>query len=164
MQQGSQEKFRELLEQFENGMLVTRAADGALRSRPMSLAKQEPNGNLWFSTELDAAKVDEIQRDPRVNVSFQGDNVFLSISGRAEVVRDRALFRELWNPMWKIWFEGKDDPNGGLIRVEATDGEYWDNSGVQGLKFLFDAAKAIVTGDPQDTSEESPDEHGKVAL
>lgn len=162
MSETNKEHLYRVLKDFDTAMLITRASTGELRARPMAMAKTEPDADLWFATPLDSAKVDEIQRDSHINVAFQGRDKFVSISGRAEVVKDRAKIDELWNEMWKVWFpEGKDDPNLALLRVEATKGEYWDNAGTNKFKFLFDTAKAYLTGQ---RSDENTEQNQKVEL
>lgn len=155
--------FYEYLEAFETAMLVTHAKDDELRARPMQLADVGENGQLWFVTELDSEKVEEIMADSRVNVSLQDDNKYLSITGRAMVVRNRAKIQELWNETWRIWFpNGEDDPNLGLLHINATEGEYWDMSGMNRLKFLFEAGKALATGSELDMDDD--DVHDKIQL
>lgn len=157
-----QEQFQSHLDGFDNAMLVTRAADGQLRSRPMALATAEPSSNLWFVTSNDSGKVDEIEANPEVCVTMQGGGKFLSLSGRATFSRDRTKIEELWNEAWKVWFpEGKNDPSLILIHVAATEGEYWDNSGISGLKYMFEAGKAYLAGERPEIGD---DMNQKVAL
>ena len=157
-------KLRELLEEFGVAMLVTRTPDGSLRGRPMALAQAEPNGTLWFATDRHSAKVDELEKDGHVVVTMQSGTKFVSLSGKAAVVDDRAKLSQVRKAEWKVWFPGgKDDPNIVLLRVEGSNGEYWDNSGTSGLKYLIEAGKALVTGTRPDVGED-PKVHGKVAL
>lgn len=140
----------ELMKKSRVGMLTTRGADGALKSRPLGTQEVEFDGDVWFATGFDSEKVREIEADPRVNVSFQndGDNSYVSLSGTASVVRDRAKIEQLWSPAMKIFFpEGKDDPNLCLIRVSAEGGEYWDGPGTVIGKLAY-LATAAVTGNP----------------
>ena len=58
---------------------------------------------------------------------------------------------------------GKDDPSICLVRVDAEEGEYWDRSGVEGLKFMFEAGKAIVQGRQPYVDEDSK-QHARVRL
>lgn len=157
-------KFRELLDEFGVGMLVTRAADGSLRGRPMALAEAQPDGTLWFATDRTSAKVDELERDGHVVVTMQSKAKFVSLSGKAAVVDDRAKLSQLWKLEWKVWFPGgTDDPNVVLLRVDGSAGEYWDNSGTSGLKYLIAAGKALVTGSRPDVGDD-PKVHAKVSL
>jgi general stress protein 26 len=55
------------------------------------------------------------------------DHRYVSVSGRASLVRDREKIEELWNPDCEAWFpQGIDDPQLALLRVDATKAEYWD--------------------------------------
>lgn len=156
--------FNQILKHFDNAMLTTRSSDGMLRSRPMAIARTEENGDLWFFTSIEAGKVDEISTDPRCAAVMQGDRRYLSISGRAVLVRDQAKIDELWITAVEPWFEeGKEDPKVTLIRFEADEGEYWDNSGVKGLRYVFEAAKALWTGGTIDPAKLG-DTHAQVRL
>jgi general stress protein 26 len=153
--EGTREHFYKIVKDFDSGMLVTRAADGHLRSRPMSLAEVEDGGDLYFVTSIGSPKVHEVDGDQHVNIALQGKTRYASVSGRARVVRDRARIDRLWSEAWKVWFpEGKDDPSLCLLQVRPEEGEYWDNSGTKGLRYLFEAAKAYVEGTTPETHED----------
>jgi general stress protein 26 len=159
----TREKLQSLLRDFDSAMLVTRRVDGTLRSRPMAVAEVEDGGDLWFITEKSSGKMEELAGDSHVNVSMQSRNKFVSISGTATVHDDRGKVSELWSESWKVWFPGgKDDPNLVLLHVHATDGEYWDNSGAQGIKYLLKAGRAYLAGDRP--NEDDPNINSKVAL
>jgi general stress protein 26 len=153
----------ELIGEFDTAMLVTRAPDGALRSRPMAIAGRHSGGVLYFATSIDAPKVGELEQEPDVNVALQAEKTFLSLSGRARVMRDRKLIDELWSPAWKLWFpQGKDDPSLTLIEIQPETGEFWDRSGLKGARFLIEAGKAIFRG--EEVEYDAPEAHGKVDL
>ena len=157
-------KLKELLADFDAAMLVTRAPDGQLRSRPMAVADVEPGGALWFLTERHSDKMEELARDNHVNVALQSKLKFVSLSGTARVLIDRERIEQLWNDSWKPWFPGgKDDPKLVLLEVQGDRGEYWDNSGTSGVKYLIEAGKAYLSGERPDV-EHDPQIHGKVAL
>ncbi len=164
MATATQEKLHELLEDFDVAMLVTRSDSGQLRSRPMAFAAVDPDGTLWFLTERNSGKIDEIACDHHVNVAMQSSMKFVSISGQAVPVNDRAKISQLWKETYKPWFPGgKDDPNLVLLRVDAEAGEYWDNSGLSGIKYLIEAGKAYFNGTQPDV-EHDPKIHGKVGM
>ena len=151
-------KFRDLTAGIHVAMLTTRRADGLLHSRPMGTRAIEADGSLWFFTADDSGKVQEIYHDQMVNVSYlnPGDQVYVSVAGKASLSRDRAKMRELWTPVLKAWFtEGIDDPNLALIRVDIQAIDYWEGPGkiVTLLKF----AKSAVTGTPSQVGD-----HGKI--
>lgn len=152
-----------VLEEFDTAILLTRSADGHHHGRPMAVAAVRAcEAALWFAVSLDSPKVAEIEADPRVTVTFQGSARFASVSGRAEIRRDRAQVETLWREGWKVWFPGgKDDPALGLLRVAIEDGEYWDNAGARGVRYAIEAAKAYVTGERPETDA---DQNAKVTL
>ena len=152
--QESIEKIRELTEGIDFCMLTTNDG-GYLRSRPMSTQQFEFDGDLWFFTSDNTHKIEEIKKDDRVNAAYSkpDDNVYLSISGRAEVVKDRQKIEELWSPILKAWFpEGLDDPSLCLLKVAVEQAEYWDAPSSKIVQ-LFGMVKAIATGQEADYGE-----------
>ena len=157
-------KLKELLEEFGVGMLVTRTRQGQLRSRPMHVAELDADGSVWLISDRHAAKVAEVEGDVQVNFTMQSKTMFVSLSGTASPVEDRAKVAKLWKEPWKVWFPGgKEDPNLLLLRIKGEIGEYWDNSGLRGIKYLFEAGKAYLTGSRPDVADDSKI-HGKVSL
>jgi general stress protein 26 len=110
-------------------MLTTVAPDGGLHSRPMATQEVEFDGSLWFFTKASSPKAHEIRDDAEVNLAYSSpeDHRYVSVSGRATIVRDPAKARELWNPSYRVWFaKGVEDPDLVLLRVEARIVQYWD--------------------------------------
>ena len=158
------EHCQELLKQFHTAMLVTHAGDERLRARPMAIAEVMDDGRVWFITAAESAKAHEISRDTRVHIVCQHDrSTYLSISGRASLVHDRAKVAALWREPFRVWFpEGKDDPNITLIEVRPEEGEFWDSEGLNKIKYLFRAAKAYAIGVTPEIDEGT--QHGRVRL
>ncbi|MBP6786152.1 MAG: pyridoxamine 5'-phosphate oxidase family protein [Candidatus Promineofilum sp.] len=127
------EKLGELIKDIDIAMLTTVDDDGRLRSRPMGTQEVEFDGDLWFMTAIDTGKASEISRENRVNVSYAkpGDNRYVSVSGTAVLINDKAKIDELWSPIYKAYFpEGKDDPRLRLIKVSVEKAEYWESLGL----------------------------------
>ena len=151
---GSIEKLKGLIEGIDFCMLTT-IDSGNLRSRPMSTQQFEFDGDLWFFTNDDTHKVEEIQKDDRVNVAYSkpDDNTYVSVSGRASIVKDRAKIEELWNPIHKVWFpDGLDDPHLCLFKVAVDQAEYWDGPSSKVVQ-IFGFVKALATGQEADYGE-----------
>lgn len=156
------EKFHELLGKFETAILTTQSQNGEIRSRPMAIARVEPNCDLWFLTGIDTEKTEEILSQSVAGVSCQRDReMYLSLSGMATISRDAAKVRSLWKEPYRVWFpEGPEDANLALIHFEAHSGEYWDSSGWNKAKYAFQAIRAYVKGDTPKVDEGS--QHGEV--
>lgn len=154
-------KISELIKDIKFAMLTTVDETGSLRSRPMAVQNTEFDGELWFFTKATAPKVDEVEHEHHVNVSFSHpeDQSYVSISGQAKLVRDAKKNHDLWTPAMKAWFpDGPDDPEVALLQVTAEKAEYWDTPHsvvVHAVGFV----KATLTGKPY-----HPGENEKVDL
>jgi general stress protein 26 len=149
------EKVRELIGDIDFAMLTTVRPDGSLHSRPMAAQGGEFDGVLWFFTSASSHKVDDVERNHRVNVAFASpdEQKYISLSGEAQLVRDRARIEELWNPFYTAWFpEGVDDPDVALLRVEVDSAEYWEGRSST-VAHIFGLAKAALTGEPANVGE-----------
>ncbi|MEZ6137591.1 MAG: pyridoxamine 5'-phosphate oxidase family protein [Pirellulaceae bacterium] len=145
-------KLIDLLQEFTTAMLVTRSDDGALDARPMAVALVEDEGQLWFVTDRQSGKVADLKRDSEVAITMQSSNRFVSLSGVATAIDDRVKLNELWRETWKIWFpDGKTSDSIIFIRVDPTRGEYWDNSGLNSVKYLLKAGTAYLQGEQPET-------------
>lgn len=154
----------EMVRDFSQAMLVTHSLEGDVRARPMSVAAVEDSGDFWFATALDSGKADEMLRERRVAVVMQSDKRFVSISGDAALIMGAAKAKELWTEAWRPWFpDGPEDTTLALIQVRARTAEYWDMRGTKGLRYVFEAVKHVVMGEPM-VDASSPDQHGKLEL
>lgn len=143
-------KLHDLIKDIKFAMLTTVEEDGTLRSRPMVTQQSKFDGNLWFFTNAKAPKVDEAQHNQHVNVSYAApnDQKYVSVSGTAQLVRDRKIIEELWSPLYKAWFpKGVDDPDVALLKVSVDKAEYWDSPSSAVVR-LVGFVKAVVTGEP----------------
>ncbi|ARS34926.1 pyridoxamine 5'-phosphate oxidase family protein [Pontibacter actiniarum] len=147
------ENLKNLVDKIKDvkiAMMTTVHDDGTLRSRPMKTQKTEADGDLWFFTGYESGKSHEIEHDAHVNLSYAepSDNLYVSVSGRARVMRDQQKIDELWSADMKAWFpNGKEDKNIGLIRVSIDKAEYWDTPS-NTMVTLYGMAKAAITGEP----------------
>jgi general stress protein 26 len=149
-------KLYELIKDVKIAMMTTVDTDGTLHSRPMHNQEADENGDLWFFTQIQSPKITEISRDNQVNLGYShpGKQHYVSVSGKAEIVRDKAKIEEKWSEGLRTWFpKGTDDPQIALIRVHPAKGEYWDSPSSTVLH-LFGYAKAALTGETPDAGEQ----------
>jgi general stress protein 26 len=153
-------KIWNLIRDTRIAMLTTQSSEG-LRSRPMATQESEFNGELWFLSRQESGKVNEIEHGSSVNLTYVNSeaHTYVSLSGRAELSKDRAKIHELWRPMHAAWFpQGKDDPEIMAIKVTVQDAEYWDAPN-NALIRTYRLMKAAATG-----GESKVGEHEKVSL
>ena len=109
--------------------------DGAIAARPMSNNREVAwDGDSWYFTWDNALMVADIERNPKVTLTFQGTAgmlgmrpFFVAVEGDADIVRDRTQFAAHWTKGLDRWFEqGPDTPGLAMIHVRATRAHYWD--------------------------------------
>jgi general stress protein 26 len=147
----------ELIDGIEVAMFTTRRADGHLVSRPMQTQERTIGLDLWFMTNIETHKLDDLMSDPHVNLAYYKDRSreWVSVAGLATVSTDRELVRELYKPDWKAWLgdEGGDrdgspnDPRIALILVDAESVTYMKVTKPRPV-VLFEVARAVLTGSP----------------
>ena len=151
--------FASLIAEIRVGLLTTLNKEGALRSRPMLTATTTFDGDLWFFTEKDDAKVDEIRACPQVGISYADPHRkrYVSVSAHSEIVEDPRKKKLLWEDEYLQWFPAGQD-EAVLMRVSIDDGEYWDLHDNSMFK-LGRWIKGVVSGSQPDELE-----HEKIHL
>lgn len=157
----AREKVWDMIKDIHIALMVTQDQSGKLFARPMGAQEKDANGQLWFFTEKNSPKVEEISGNPNVLLSYSEPDKqnYVSITGTAQIVTDQAKINELWTEAMTTWFpKGKDDPNIALIRVQPESAEYWD---VPSSAFIhaYGYVKAKLTGE-----QPNPGDIGKVRL
>lgn len=106
-------------------------------------------------TNVHGVKNDEIDAVHDIGLVFvdADGRAYLSITGRAAVIRDTAKAKEIGKKTDDIWLPGgPDDPNARVLRVEPITAELWDGpSSAAGAAFEF--AKALLTGEKPNLGE-----------
>ncbi len=139
----------EMMSSIGTCMFITNASTG-LRARPMAALVRPEQTVIWFLTDSESAKQDEIENNPEICLAFSdGASRFVSMTGHATLTGDRAAIRDIWSPAAKaFWPKGPDDPSIVAIHVEPRQGEIWDGS--TGLAATAKMAFAILTGSKPD--------------
>ena len=149
-------KVREMVKDIQVAIMVTTDPEGHLRGRPMRAQKPGTDSDtLWFFTRDDSPKVDEIEGNPSVLLGYSDPKSqdFVSISGHARIVRDKAKNKELWTEDLRTWLpDGPDGDGYALIAVDIRGAEYWDAIS-SNVTFAFGYAKALATGKPASSGE-----------
>jgi general stress protein 26 len=150
------QKLYELIKEIKVAMMTTIEPDGTLHSRPMWNHKADAAGDLWFFTRERTPKVRELSKDSQVNLAYANPDSqdYVSVSGKAEIIRDQSKVKEFWTEGLRTWFpNGPDDPDIALIRIHPTGGEYWDSPSKTVMQ-LYGYAKARLTGEsPNELSD-----------
>ena len=159
-QDGATAKLWDMIKSIGFAMLTTEDGNH-LRARPMAHSQADFDGTLWFFTRASAHKVEEVQSDAKVGVSYADPSKqnYVSLSGKARLVRDPATVKQHWTESMRTWFpKGSDDPEIALLKVDVDTAEYWDAPNSTMLH-AYGYVKAIVTGEAP-----HPGENEKLTL
>jgi len=149
-------KIKDFVNDIKVCMFCTNVTHLPFRTRPMSTLEVDEEGNLWFFSAKSSDKNDEIKDNDTVQLIYakNSDAHFLTITGQATLVHDKAKKDELWNPIVKAYFPGgKEDPNLALIKVKPMAAHYWDTVYGKMVTWLKMATSA-VTGNQADVGVE----------
>ena len=144
----------DIIEKVGVCMLTTQFA-GGLRARPIETRPDRDADLIFFVTDVRSAKEDEIEAAPNVGLVILDpkDKAYLSITGRARVMRDAAKMKAVWRKTDELWWPGgPTDPNVCLMRIEPLTAELWDGPASTAVA-VFEFAKARLTGEKPNLGE-----------
>ena len=125
----------EKMKGIDIAILLTHTDNGEIASRPMSNNGDVTyDGTSYFFTTENARCVKDIGRDAKVALGYSTEpgffsgGTYVSVEGRAELIRDKAAFKQHWTADLDHWFEqGVDTPGLVLIKVIAKRVNYWED-------------------------------------
>ncbi|WP_366521025.1 pyridoxamine 5'-phosphate oxidase family protein [Brevibacterium sp.] len=127
-------------------MLATALADGKILAHPMTAQEVTEDADVWFFLALDGDQAKALRTNPQVNISVAEAGNWLSVAGRVEFVDGPATIDELWSESTNAWFDGREDPNLGLIKVVTDSAQHWGLPGGK-VSGLFRMVKSKIAGD-----------------
>ena len=141
------ERVWDIVEKVGVAMLTTRFPAG-LRARPLEARPDRDAGIIWFLTDARSAKDPEIETEPDVGLVFVDpkERIYLSLTARASLQHDVSRQHQIWKASDRMWWEGPEDPNLRVLRVEPHLAELWDGPSSTAA-VIYEIAKARITGE-----------------
>ncbi len=159
--QDAVKKLQDMAKEVRVCMFCTYDSSNRLQTAPMSTNKVDDEGNIWFISDKNSKRNEDLATNDTTDLIF-GDPAkenYISVHGSSEILYDKNIIKDLWNPIVKTWFQGGvDDPNISVIKVTPDDAYYWDTKHGKMVSFLKIVAGA-VTGKTMDDGVE-----GKLTL
>ncbi len=109
-------------------MMTAQTGRGSFNSQPMSNnGDVEYDGNSYFFSYENSKKIKELTENAQVQLNFNGpDDLYISVSGKAKLIRTRSKMQDHWQDSLKQWFEqGLETPGIVMIHVVARTIKYW---------------------------------------
>jgi general stress protein 26 len=115
--------------------------DETAPARPMTaqFESDEDRGPLWFFTSQRSTLVQAGGGAATAVYIAKSHGLFARIEGKLTEATDPAMIEMLWNPFVAAWYDGKDDPDIALLRLDLDSAEIWENASslMAGIKALF---------------------------
>lgn len=139
------QRIRQLIQRAGVSVLMTHDDRGAVAGRPMLPLLLDHDPHIYFLTRQSSRKVTQITVQPRVAVTVISADCYVVVAGRACVIRDPALIRQLWHPSYRAWFaDGKNDREASVLQVIVERVDYWEPPRSHVVR-LLQALKAVLT-------------------
>lgn len=150
------EEIYDLISDYDIGMMTNINENGKLVSHPMTRQGDLKDNVLWFFTSKNSEKVTELKKNNSVNVAFH-DEDSISVSGHIEMVDDLDKKKELWSKELDAFYEGPEDEEVILLKMDIDSIEYWtaDNK----FESAFEFVKGMVSDEEAD-----PGKHDAIDL
>ncbi|GIL22909.1 MAG: hypothetical protein BroJett042_14220 [Bacteroidota bacterium] len=113
-----QEAAREIM--HDNTCMLVSVDEHAMPyARVMDPINPDENFVVWLATNPRSRKVLQLEANPNVVLHYvdKADNGYVSLYGKAALVRDAGLFNENWKPAWDQFYPNKST-DCVLIKVE----------------------------------------------
>lgn len=128
--------------------MVTTAADGEIRTRPMTAHLDREGHRLLFITHRTTGALAAALASPGVSIAISNENrnFYAAIFCVATESEDRDLLKQIWTPLASAWFpEGAEDRDAALLILTPISAEIWDGPS-SGMVVAFKLATAKLLG------------------
>ncbi|QPK83882.1 pyridoxamine 5'-phosphate oxidase family protein [Corynebacterium qintianiae] len=130
------------------GMLTTVGDDGGLYSHPMDTQEVTDDGDVYFVVGKDSEQGAWLQNTPQVNMAYSDAGSWLSVAGTVRFLEGEersAKIEQLWDDSMSSYFDGRDDPNLGVMLLDSESAQFWGHKDGRAAA-LFDLVRTRVTG------------------
>lgn len=101
---------KEIMTSSTTCALITLDNEGRPRVRTMDPFAPENDFIVWFGTNKNTRKVEQISNDPRVTLYYleNGDAGYVVIHGKAQLVDDQKEKEKRWKDGWSAFYTNKN--------------------------------------------------------
>ena len=113
------EAAKEIMTSAGTCALITIDDEGVPRVRAMDPFAPEEDLTVWFGTNSNSRKVDQIKKDPRVTLYYLDKDAsgYVIIQGLAQLVNDQEEKEKRWKAEWEAFYPDKTN---GYLLIEVA--------------------------------------------
>lgn len=110
---------RRVIDAAKYAAFITLDSTGRPHARTVQPVAPDSTMVVWFATNPLTRKVGEVARDRRVSLYYFDPEslAYVTLTGSARIVRDRAEQDRHWNPAWDAFYPNRAS---GVVLVEVT--------------------------------------------
>lgn len=109
---------KEIIKEVKTCALITIDNEGIARARTMDHFPPEDELTIWFGTNSNSRKVDQIKNNPLITLYFldNDESGYVIIHGNATLIVDKISKDKYWKKEWEAFYPNKSE-NYLLIKV-----------------------------------------------
>lgn len=150
------DEFWDRLDDIQAGMLGL-TQDGKTVPMSPNLRDDGEDGNIWFITAKGTDLVEGVSagaQPARFVVADARGGLYANVEGMLALSDDRAVLKDIWSPIASAWFEDDlADDDLRLLCFTPSRAAAW--FGPSGVKFIYEIAKANITGRKPDAGDQA---------
>lgn len=102
---------KEIISNAGTCALITLDGEGRPRVRAMDAFPPENDFTVWFGTNPESRKVNQIKNDPRVTLYYldKDGSGYVMIHGKAQLVNDTGEKEKHWKVEWEAFYPDKNE-------------------------------------------------------
>lgn len=102
---------REIMMSANTCALITIDDKGVPRVRTMDPFLPEEDFTVWFGTNANSRKVNQIKNNPKVTLYYldNDESGYVTIHGEARIVNDKAEKEIRWKEEWNAFYQDKEE-------------------------------------------------------
>ncbi|NOY37497.1 MAG: pyridoxamine 5'-phosphate oxidase family protein [Chlorobi bacterium] len=102
---------RDIMKNAGTCALITLNDEGQARVRAMSPFLPEKDFTIWFGTNPESRKVEQIKKDPRVTLYYLDNDAsgYVTIYGTAQLVNDPKEKEKHWKEEWDAFYPDRQE-------------------------------------------------------
>ena len=110
---------RDIINTDRTCTFITVDEDGKPQARTLAYFPPEDDWKIWLGTSTFSRKVTQAKNNPNVMIFYYDPKgrSYVSVAGKARVVRDSELKKKYWKEGWKVYYP---DPEKDYILIEVT--------------------------------------------
>lgn len=134
-----QESIEQILSESDVGTMAT-----VKNNKPYSRFMTFKNDGLtlYTATSTETDKAEDLEQNPNTHIllGYDGDGFgddYVEYEGRVSMDTSNAMKKDMWNEYMEQWFDGPEDPNYVVLKIEPEHIQLMNKQGLEPKRLEF---------------------------